>query len=388
MTIPRFLFKEVLSLVIAASIIFPPQFAQASSNQLSCKHSFKHSEKLEQADWHKPANVFSNSLGSTITNGVLWLTAVQAIKYMAFKEQGAEFLTNAFMVTVPLDIGLTLVSHWISLGKFPALKNFTEGKTFGPKYEFWSRVAANVSISTLGITSAWAIANQFGAKIPIQLDTISAAIILCMLVYPTLQVTKPFLLDKLPNLSNSRDQKEVEKIMGPLFNKIKAKIQSKAKDENIDPLEAEKLFLQMLDLVISANNWEQKITDTSLVDNNLRIKTLLKRISSLKKQSTNENKISLVRLRQELSYEASKEIQKSKYSESLENHVFAIEGLGSRQSIELISKLGKIRRNRAIKVFGASVVDQALAVGIAGGVLLYGTTHWAETGELPIFLQK
>lgn len=378
--------KDLVSYIIVFCLLVSTSFAQNTNHKKSCSFTFAKVEHLTKTDWQKPGNVFSNSLKSTIINGVAWLTAVQAVKFAAFQAHGAEFLSTAFLVTVPLDVGLSILSHYIALGKIPLLKKFSEGKLLGPKYEFWSRVAANVTFSTAGIAGAWGIANYFGANIPIGFETISAAILLCMLVYPSLQITKPLLLDKFPNLSNKSDKEDISHFMKELFPKVQKAIQSRANWEEVDPIEANKLFIQMLDLVVSSNPWEKRLEKTKIVEDSPKLQKLIEEIEVEKRSNSGSG--NLTALRQELSYTAALQAKKKFYPAKLTEKVFKFDSMNPDANINLLIKLGSIRKNKAAKIFGASILDQALAVGFAGGVLLYSTTHWAQTGELPIYLQK
>ncbi|MEC9281342.1 MAG: hypothetical protein VX642_01420, partial [Bdellovibrionota bacterium] len=205
--------------LILSILFFNFQFSYAQSS--SCRKSLTENVKVTQNIDLKNSNVFSESLNSTIINSVLWLSTVQMIKYLSLPEGSREFFTDAMLVTVPLDVGLTLMSHYISLGKIQWLKAFSEGKILGPKYEFWSRVAANTLISTGGILASWSMAGLAGINIPIESETIIVALSLSAVVYTSMQFVKPALFKNLPAVSDWASEKRLKKILGPRIEKIK-----------------------------------------------------------------------------------------------------------------------------------------------------------------------
>ena len=75
-----------------------------------------------------------------------------------------------------------------------------------------------------------------------------------------------------------------------------------------------------------------------------------------------------------------------KLREEIEDILDLGEPFDSAFSMQLHTAL-KIRAKRHFwNLLGASLVDQAVAVGIAGGVFLYSVNHWAATGEIPWYL--
>lgn len=381
-------FRDLISIIVSICFLLNPLAANAlnsnSKKVVKCSFSLEASRDIDFSSIEKPHNIFSESLKSTIANSAIWLLSVQGLKYSLMKEQGAEFMTTAFLITLPLDVSLTIMSHWISLGKLPWLKNFAEGKLLGPRYQFWSRIAANVVIGSSAIIGSWAVANQFGANINIGTETISAAIVLCMLVYSSMQVTKPFLFQSIPNLSIQNDQKKVEKILGKLAPALKRQFQDRAQEQEINPKDAEALFLQMLELVILMKPWEAKARLSTMSLNNSKILDLISQIEFAKAESPSK----VLELRRHLIAELLKEADSNKYNESELRQTLKLRDLDLSSSVHLLKKMGRFHSKRKFLIFGASMLDQALAVGFAGGVLLYSTTHWAATGELPLFLTE
>lgn len=381
------LFNAVLTRNLVSCFLVVILSLQALATPISCQSSFKRdTQKIEKIHWEQPGNIFSNSLGATITSSIIWLSTVQALKYLSLSAHGAEFLTTAFLITVPLDVGLTITSHWIALGKLAWLKKFAEGSYVKPKFQFWSRVAANVTIASTGIVGSWAIANGLGASININAQSILAAIFLCSLVYPSLQLTKPYLFQKIPNIGMKADKEKLKYLLSNEYYQLDRLLKENANTNKINPKEAEELFVQMLDLVLSLKAWENQIPKELYSELSPKTKNIIEEIEENKIDAANgkllTNRQLLIR---SLVNDSKKLSEKNRMA--IEN-ILRIEELSLENSLAIHELLASSRQRRKALLFGASLVDQAIAVGFAGGVLLYSTTHWAETGELPLFLQN
>lgn len=368
--------------LILSILFFNFQTSYAQGN--SCRESLKKEIQATQHITLKNSNVFSESLNSTIINSVLWLSAVQMIKYMSLPEGSREYFTDAMLVTVPLDVGLTLMSHYISLGKLHWLKAFSEGKFLGPKYEFWSRVAANTLISTGGILGSWSLAGLAGINIPIQADSILAALSLSAIVYTSMQVIKPALFKNLPAISDWKSEKRLSKILGPKLLEIKKAILENHSQKIEDPILARDLFLKSLEIIIVQKNWYDKINTLNQID--VLSKEQKRELSPLlKKYREAENEQEKFELQKNI-------LAKIMYFEKRDQPIIGLklelEGLNLPQSKSLIQAILDNSRERKFSINAASLIDQSLWVGFAGGVLLYSTTHWAINHDLPLFLKN
>jgi hypothetical protein len=381
------LFNAVLTRNLVSCFLVVILSLQAFASPLHCKSTFKsETQKITKAHWEQPGNIFANSLSSTITSSIIWLSTVQALKYFSLSAHGAEFLTTAFLITVPLDVGLTITSHWIALGKLAWLKKFAEGSYVKPKFQFWSRVAANVTIASTGIVGSWAIANGLGANININAQSILAAIFLCSLVYPSLQLTKPYLFNKIPNIGMKSDKEKLKYLLANEYYELGNLLKENANINKINQKDAEALFVQMLDLVLSLKDWESKITPDIGSKLSLKSQKILADINNAKEQDSTEQ---LLPRRQRLIESLLKDLENAPIEEKQAiKEALKIEEISIENSIAVHALISNSRKRRAALLFGASLIDQAIAVGFAGGVLLYSTTHWAETGELPLFLQN
>ncbi|MAF91412.1 MAG: hypothetical protein CL674_09065 [Bdellovibrionaceae bacterium] len=375
--------RRFISVNLILSILFfnlQTSYAQSSS----CRRSLSEDIKVTQSIELKNSNVFSESLNSTIINSVLWLSAVQMIKYMSLPEGSREFFTDAMLVTVPLDVGLTLMSHYISLGKLQWLKAFSEGKLLGPKYEFWSRVAANTLISTGGILSSWSLANLAGINIPIESDTVLAALSLSAIVYTSMQIVKPALFKQLPAISDWNSEKRLKKILGPRLTSLKQEILQNQDQVPEDTILARDIFLKSLEIIIVQKKWYDKIDYL----NNIGVLSARQKqaftplLKKYRKASSSQDKFEIERSI------LSKIIFFENANRSVPGVSLELSGMNLPQSKALISAILKNSRDRKISVHAASLIDQSLWVGFAGGVLLYSTTHWAIHDEIPLFLQN
>lgn len=306
------------------------------------------------------------------------------IKYLSLPEGSREFFTDAMLVTVPLDVGLTLMSHYISLGKIQWLKAFSEGKILGPKYEFWSRVAANTLISTGGILASWSMAGLAGINIPIESETIIAALSLSAVVYTSMQFVKPALFKNLPAVSDWASEKRLKKILGPRIEKIKNEILENQNQIPDDPVLARDIFLKSLEIIVIQRDWHKKISylDQINVLSREQKKTFSPLLNKYRLASNEQDKYNIQKniLTKIMNFEKS--------GKSIPGLSLELDGLNIPQSKALISTILKNSRDRRLSVHAASLIDQSLWVGFAGGVLLYSTTHWAIHDEIPLFLQN
>lgn len=333
-------------------------------------------------DWAPQKNVFADSIESTIVSGLTWLTLVQVIKHQFVANKNQPIFTESFWITLPTDIMLTLISHFLSLKEVPMVRKFLNGEFLSPRFEYFSRTLANTLVNSSVIVATW---SMFG--IDINSGTVGAAVTLCAAVYSVLQITKPFLFKTVPSYLGQKHSQEFQKI----FPEYASEWKDVAKDFlSLDPVSVENHFVYALDQILLGYPIENKIKS-----NQLRYLKSYKDIQIYKIK--NENQFSqaklkkLKNLRRNLIDDLIRE-----YDNPLNEIGLLVEIAGALridstvsviQSIEIHRFLNKTYKSRQAWLYTASFLDQAIAVGIAGGVFLYSTTHWAATGEIPSYLQ-
>jgi hypothetical protein len=373
-------------------------FSITAQANLSCQEAFDDSARLIdriasselKSDWSPQDRVFSDTLGATILNGVTWLTAVQVAKSFLVREQGQPIFTEAYMLTVPIDILLTVVSHYISLGKVPGLKKLLDGNFIKGKLEYWYRTAVNTLISSSVIVASWG-----AAGIDINSSTIVAAATLSAGVYATLQVTKPYLFQTLPSRAGRRDTESLRASEPKLTEAYYQQALEQAVRLGVDPKQIEASFVYALDSLVLRTNYESRITHFALI-NHARISDILVKIEAVKQQlqiETNQKLVlkltlTLKNLRRKLVHNLLEIHSLGAWQLEIQNILKIDQELGVYGSLKLHQHLDRSSKQRQKNLYLASLADQAIAVGIAGGVLLYSTTHWAATGEIPLFLQS
>lgn len=368
--------------------------AQAS---LVCSEVFDDSARLVdriqtsdlKRDWSPQDRVFSDTLGATIFTGVAWLTAVQVAKSFLIRESGQPIFTHTYMLTVPIDVLLTVVSHFVSLGKVPGLQKIMRGDFVKGKLEYWYRTAVNTVMSSSVIVASWA-----AAGIDINSSTILAASTLSAGVYATLQVTKPFLFKTLPERKGIRANERFKE-NEPEISELLYKAALEQTDRlGVDIKTIETNFIYALDSLVLRTSYETRIPTDLLAHG--RISKLIEQIAQVKEQLKLETEvkqshrlaISLKSLRRKLVHQLLDIYSKGAWQNEIVRILKIDRELGVEGSIKLHRILDEISAERQTALYVASIADQALAVGIAGGVFLYSTTHWASTGEIPLFLQS
>lgn len=172
------------------------------AHEPACRQLLSEIDTAAPQFWTFDQNVFSNSVVSTLVSGATWLSIVQGGKVVLLENK---FWSPGFAVTLPMDIGLTLVSHFFALESFAALENKS------PRQSFWIRAGINTAQGSLVIPLFWALFNHLhsngigSSHYAITPVTCLGAAGLCAVVYPTLQRTKQFLFKERP-LARDRER--------------------------------------------------------------------------------------------------------------------------------------------------------------------------------------
>ena len=374
--------RSLLVVILSLQITFFSPFLLAQSGQ-QCSQSFelnlKDTEKHKE--WSPASNIFSDSLPSTIVSSAMWLSFVQLIRF-ASSGESASYFSDAFLLTLPIDVALTLISHAISVGNIPYLKAATEGKLFGPNYEFATRVASNVLVASSVIVSGWAIAG-----IDLSSEKVLAAFALCAAVYPSLQYTKNFLFKKVPERKNTLDFKRLKSEAPLLTSNLQTSLQARAKELDISSKDFEASFTNVLDAVVFSEAWELRIKNSELLNNKkiyakyLDIQKIKKAFYSINSESAAQKLLLKLQSARRALVE---QVLVSSSSLSLaqqmhyKNFIHFDKSTSLDENIILLERLVKIHKEKRFMIFSSSIIDQALAVGIAGGILLYHLNAWVS----------
>lgn len=347
---------------------------QAKTNQ--CERYFLDSISIESRiqnsnpnlEWAPQKNVFSDSFQSTVVSGLTWLTLVQLIKHQFISDKNQPIFTDAFWVTVPTDIMITIASHALSLKELPMLQKFMNGQFLGAKFEYFARTLSNTLFNSSVIVATWAVAG-----IDIHAGTIGAALGLCAAVYSVLQITKPFLFKSVPAKMGNKDFQNLKE----KFPQVTQNWMAAAEELPLDSRSIENHFVYALDAVIYEIPFE---TRTDLFPEiRDQILKALKNGKTAQAKTLRRNLVSQLIQK----YDALKATQEQ--STVIEDILRLDSSITGVQSLEILRFLKQTHKQRQKWLYTASFLDQAIAVGIAGGVFLYSTTHWAMSGELPLF---
>ena len=358
-----------LALIFFAVLFFHNNLAA----EPACRDSLWGDLEAPISQLQSRANVFAKTWQTSVVNSVLWLSAVQMLKYMYMPESSRQYFTDALLVVVPLDVGLSMLSHYLALAKISWLERLRASE----QQEFWSRVAFNTGFSTLGILGSWQLAGLFGIDIPLNAETVFAAFSLSLGVYTAMQWIKPSLFANLPRLSHRATESELKAILGPKLTELRKKILEQLPHTPFNSREFREIFLKNLEWRIALESWSLKLASVTELHPKSHAIPINKEGAILSEESLAREYIALEKL-MKLMPSLNKDQRK----------LLHLNGLSEEQSIAILQSLLRYRAREKASLIATSFIDQSLWVGGAGGVLLYSTTHWAIHRELPLFLQS
>ncbi len=336
--------------------------------------------------WAQGRNVFSESLPSLVVSNVLWLSAVEALRQFGFSEHAE--ITATFLRTVPIDTGLTALSHAIALGHLPWLKRFLSAEGANPRLEFWARAGANGILGTAFISASWALSG-----IDLTPEHVAGAFGLCAGVYPVLQATKTYLFKIFPFARDSQWEQRLQCQVPSEAQALKERASVRARELGLSEVQASALYLNAIEALITSRPVEDALAASGWEARDRRIARISARVRWLELQRTlaPTPEAALVKARNIM-----------RQRRLLINRVLELEARAEgdhRQSLRAALDLGAPFSNESSVEFQrvfrdrysqyrsrltiASFLDQAIAVGVAGGVFLYSTTYWATHGQWP-----
>ena len=310
-------------------------------------------------------NLFTETLPTYIVSALSWLTAVQL-----FRGNGdpATLLAPAFALTAPTDLGLGVLSHYISLSQSETLKGLMSGKIFGKKYENVARAATNTALGTGAIVLSWLVSG-----VEISPGHCAAAGALCAAVYPTLQTVKTTLYRTWPRY---QDRKRLNSLRDELPLEIRYywnQVAARAVELGVTELETENAFLEVFNSLVLSVPYESRIPIES-VNRVPELKVLYENIQKVKTpeslQVLRRKWVGLI-LERFPQYHSTLDLS---LPFDVDNSLIVQRSLQERANL-------KFKR-----LLVSSIFDQMVSVGVAGGIFLYAVNHWAQTGEIPWFL--
>ena len=214
-----------------------------------------------------------------------------------------------------------------------------------------------------------------------------AAFALCAAVYPSLQYTKNFLFKKVPERKNTLDFKRLKSEAPLLTSNLQTSLQARAKELDISSKDFEASFTNVLDAVVFSEAWELRIKNSELLNNKkiyakyLDIQKIKKAFYSINSESAAQKLLLKLQSARRALVE---QVLVSSSSLSLaqqmhyKNFIHFDKSTSLDENIILLERLVKIHKEKRFMIFSSSIIDQALAVGIAGGILLYHLNAWVS----------
>ncbi len=306
------------------------------------------------------------STTAVIGHNILWLHLVQAIRYLFT----GTFLTPAFLITLPMDVALTVTSHWIAIGPrfLDPIRSFLSGKALGPNLEQIARIVANTVFGTLNIVIFWSVYEWLHpSRSVLTARNVLSALGLCLVVYILLQISKTSLFHTMPLNADRRRCHEALALF-PELSTLESAASASARASGIAPQQVSALMLTWLDRLIFRLPFEERIAGSSLGDRDDIHKALRRIASASSAEGLAEARRTLVgRLLRLHDSEGSDPLLSSTVAGVLTlDHPFS-----AARSIELLNFLHDRRASHRRYVRVAAFFDQLLATGLAGGVGLY-----------------
>lgn len=397
-----------LSLIALSIICYFSSSAQAEFQpkpitSSECRDLLEELSVSNSRFWEINQNIFSTSMDSTIFWGTTWLSAVQGGKHLLL---GNAFFTPGFIITLPMDIGLTITSHFFSLESFTASDNLS------PRQDFWLRSAFNTTMGSIFIPLVWSLFNvlhSYGwndTKYAITPLTCLGAAGLCAVVYPTLQRSKNFLFKERPLARDRNRLEDIRKNFKELAEQIIQKSRKRGAELGFNTDAAEALSLSVLSSLITSYEYEDAIELIPELMRDSRVRRLVKKIENLDEQKNRKlsglHSLSLRILKKDRDHQLVMKQMKwrrklidyllelesqNHHSQIIRRLLYLGEAFTEEQSIEFHRALSQYSQEKRQEIFISSLLDQMLSVGIAGGLFLYGINTWAATGETPWFIQ-
>ncbi len=367
----------------------------ANSTTCSQQFSISHIERAPPEFFEYSKRIASDSAPVTLVSAGATLTTAELIRYVFTAQAGDPVFSDAFFLTLAPDALLTWLSHFISLGHFPSVERFFAGKTFGQRYEFLTRVTANAALG-VGVI----VANWWRVGVPVTVETTCGAAALCAAVYPVLITMKGLLFKRFPTYADKKSRASLERNHPAEIETLFEQAMNRADEVGVERKQAETMFLSFIEGVVTSHPYEDLISADSVLNNDLTIQFLkadLKAMQSKMLEAENDDaKLSAIKMQMPLRRKlvnrllAIFDAAVIQENRALQTEIIELLRVSPEHSESTTIDIHRTLSKRAAKywanIVGASLMDQAISVGVAGGVFLYAVNHWAATGETPWFL--
>ncbi|PIR23103.1 MAG: hypothetical protein COV44_05105 [Deltaproteobacteria bacterium CG11_big_fil_rev_8_21_14_0_20_45_16] len=382
---------QIILFIVAA---FATPTSKLTYAKEDCPSLFGSLSTLGTEVFRPSRNIFNESLPSTLVSGFAWLNAAQVIRTQLVASP--TYLTPALLITAPLDLGLTIVSHYNSLAEAPGLRNL-KGRA-----AFWARAAINTVVGTGGIVGFWALYNFLQTQgLPVGNYAINPrhcalAIGLCSIVYPSLQASKTILFKKLPALRDIQFSETLKTELPDFWKSLEETGRRRADDLNISELD-DHILLGLLEYSVTRFPIENSLELQNISKDDPQLQSLLEKISSLHERSQQRAPAWKRRWHQLIRFDsnAKLESQMAKIRRQIINRLLELQerqnttneisnildmgdGLSETERIRLHHIMAARMKVYSTQIVVSSIIDQFLAVMIAGGVGLYHLNHIAE----------
>jgi|GEM_PF-4953435 len=350
--------KSAVILLAFSLQIFIPPHSQANP----CAQSFELSG--QEVGWvRENPDTVRDSMGSILTSAAIWLTGMQAMRSVDMHTGHFEFERDVFVVTLGADMLLTVMSHYASL--LPGVSRALKGGM--GKYDLAARSAVLIPMGTAAIVSSWYLA---GTQLNAQ--NIGLAAGLCTAVYPPLIMIKKALHRRLPELISSLSIKQFLRLHpSTTIDELFLKLQNSLIESGMAVKEAEQgMGLALEWVLVGGSPIEHKLRELEHTDFYNAHQHWVKKIDAAPSEVVKR------RLRLGLTDALVRELQTSK---DLGPYIQVLDlghGLSGRDSLAIHRWLATKKTKQKWVQRGASFADQAIAVGFAGGVLLYSLNEY------------
>ncbi len=321
------------------------------------------------------ANIFTESLPSTVASGLVWLSAVQMARSLGSPEA---FLSDAFKITVPIDLTLTAVSHAIAL--FPWLQRFTSGQAFGPKFEFAARAGANTVMGVSVITASWA-----ASGIDVTSSHFLGAGALCAVVYPSLQWIKNGLFKVWPRKHDTKRLDSLSRKLPMEMDVLLKRARAQAQELNIPEELSEHSLLESVDALVLSVPYENRVGRSQWRGDFAKVEKWICEIEAQKETFFAMKDAAAVEKAAHRLKVLRRQLVNATLTDAVDPaQILALgEPFTSESSLQLHRELQNRASQKKWRIVASSFMDQMVAVGVAGGIFLYSVNHWANTGEIP-----
>lgn len=347
------------------------QFTDSSALQASeCQGLLYEVSQIGKQEFEKK----DRSLKHIITNSLVWLVGVDAARAaLGFPSFDSTFLSNTV-----IDVTATAAAHQVSMGHLPGkLKKYIEGRE-----NYKRRTWLNTSMAMAITLAFWAVgASHNGAPVGdamawLQGDVIphsATAMVFALTwgIYKIHPYSKSFMFRTLPL---RRDHKKFESLQQDYpqeMAEVQKQVDQRASELGLHKQGQENLAMVLLELARSNIKYEERLS-SELIEDNRDIRKIIRKIEQTEDRSK-KRKLRKKLISKLLKHYDSNEVDRAEIRKALDlGKPFDLE-----QSVELHRSLGQHEFQQWKALGLTAFIDQAMWVGLAGGVIFRAITEHA-----------